>query len=121
MRILTVSNRLDVLSELNGRLKKIYPEADVIGETDPLMAGKYSFNNAVDMVFTDACMKRMTGLQLIRFIRREHSGVLTYLLGTAEEIDACLTTSAFDEITGAIVYPFTEQSFKKALKAEGEG
>lgn len=115
MKILTVSNSINVLSELNERLTKVFPESEVIEETDPLMAGKYSFNNAVDIVFTDFNMKRMTGLQLIQFIRHKQSGVLTYLLGRSEEIDSCLTMSAFDEITGVIPYPFTEE-FEKNLK-----
>lgn len=58
MKILTVSHRLAVLSERNERLKKIFPEADVIGETDPLMAEKYPLNNVSDMVFTNVRMKR---------------------------------------------------------------
>lgn len=113
MRILTVSNSLNVLSALNERLTKVYPEADIIRETDPLMAGKYSFHNAVDMVFADINMKRMTGLQLIQFIKHEHTDVLTYLVGTDEEIDASLTMTASDDVTGVIIYPFTEESFSR--------
>lgn len=116
MRIFTVSNRIKVLSELYEHLTKVYPEADIIGEIDPLMAGKQSFNNTVDMVFADVNMKRMTGLQLIKFIRHEHTDALTYLVGTAEEIDASLTATASDDITGVIVYPFTEESLVKGLK-----
>ena len=44
MRILAVSNDLSFLSELTDVLKKIVPEADVIKETDPLMAGDIDCN-----------------------------------------------------------------------------
>ncbi len=111
MTILTVSNSLNVLSDLNGLLTKIYPDAEIIREIDPLMAGKYSFRNAVDMVFADVNMKRMTGLQLIQFIKREHAHVLAYLVGTVEEIDDSLAMTTSDDITGTIVYPFTEDTF----------
>lgn len=64
MKIFTVINSLNVLSELKERLTKSYPESDIIEETDPLMTGKYSFNNAVNMVFADVNMKRITGFKL---------------------------------------------------------
>ncbi|MGN0814914.1 MAG: hypothetical protein ACI4MH_06760 [Candidatus Coproplasma sp.] len=115
MRILTVSNRIDVLKELIGHIGRAYPEAEVIGETDPLMACKYAFNNAVDAVFADANMKRMTGLQLINFIRRENSQALTYLVGSVGEINAC-TPSVENNLTGIVLYPFTEESFTGILK-----
>jgi DNA-binding LytR/AlgR family response regulator len=111
MRIFTVSNRLKILSELYEHLTKVYPEADIIEEIDPLMAGKQSFNNTVDMVFADINMKRMTGLQLIQFIRHVHTDALTYIVGTAEEISDSLTMAALDDVTGVIIYPFTEESF----------
>ena len=116
MRILTVSNNVNLLSDLNERLSELWPGADMIKEVDPLMAGKYAFHNAVDAVFAEVNMKRMTGLQLIRFIRREHTGTLTYLVGRAEEIRDSLTMTAPEEVTGVITYPFTEDSFAKDLQ-----
>lgn len=116
MRILTVSNRINVLTELNERLSKVFPKADLIGESDPLMAGKYSFNNAVDAVFADVNMKRMTGLQLLRFIRREQKETLTYLVGTESEIGESLQTGVCADVTGVIPYPFTDESFVKFIK-----
>ena len=117
MKILTVSNSISVLSELNERLAKAYPQADIIGETDPLMAGKYSCNNDVDMLFAAANMKRMTGMQLIDFIKREHVNAATYLVGTDEEISETVT-DAYECVTGVIVYPFTEKSFERSGEYE---
>lgn len=116
MKILTVSNRLTVLSELNECLSALYPEADIIAETDPLMAGKYVFNNPVDMVFADVNMKRMTGLQLIQFIRHEHADTLAYLMGTGEEISDLLTMTALEDVRGVLIYPFSEASFIKDIR-----
>lgn len=112
MKILTVSNNLKLLADLRARLTEVFPDAEVIEQTDPLMACKYSFNNCVDAAFADVNMKRMTGLQLIQFIRGEHTDALTYLVGTEEDIDACIALTAYGDVTGAIVYPFTQESFK---------
>ena len=114
MRILAVSNDLSVLSELNEVLKKIVPEADVIKETDPLMACKYSFKNEVDFTFADWEMKRMSFSDLTQFIKKERPRAKTYLIDK--------NAVALDELIcdgdGVIGYPFSLEELTKALKAE---
>ena len=114
MRILAVSNDLSVLSELNEVLKKIVPEADVIKETDPLMACKYSFKNEVDFMFADWEMKRMSFSDLTQFIKKERPRAKTYLIDK--------NAVALDELIcdgdGVIGYPFSLEELTKALKAE---
>lgn len=112
MRILAVSNDLSVLSELNEVLKKIFLEADVIMETDPLMACKYSFKNEVNFVFADREMKRMSFSDLTQFIKKERPRAKTYL------IDKNALT--LDELIcdGVIDYPFSLEELTKALKGE---
>ena len=78
MTILAVSNNFSLLERLCNGLSSIFPDADIIRETDSLMAGKYSFNHNIDMLFADVNMKRMGGVELIRFARQEHPGVLSY-------------------------------------------
>ena len=82
MTILAVSNNSTMLERLCNGLSSILPDADIIRETDSLMAGKYSFNHNIDMLFADVNMKRMGGVELIRFARQEHPGVLSYLILT---------------------------------------
>ena len=99
---------------MNERLSKVFPKADLIGESDPLMAGKYSFHHNFDMLFADVNMKRMGGVELIRFVRQEHPGVLSYLIVPSGEInDFPFLTS--DEVTGIIEEPLTKESLEKAL------
>lgn len=113
MRILAVSNDLSVLSELNEALKKIFPEADVIKETDPLMACKYSFKNEVNFVFADRKMKRMSFSDLTQFIKEERPRAKTYLIDkNAVALDALIC----DEFDGAIGYPFSLEELTKILK-----
>ena len=114
MRILAVSNDLSVLSELNEVLKKIFPEADVIKETDPLMACKYSFKNEVDFTFADWEMKRMSFSDLMQFIKKERPRAKTYLIDK--------NAVALDELIcdgdGVIGYPFSLEELTKILKGE---
>ena len=114
MTILAVSNNFSLLERLCNGLSSILPDADIIRETDSLMAGKYSFNHNIDMLFADVNMKRMGGVELIRFARQEHPGVLSYLIVPSGEInDFPFLTS--DEVTGIIEEPLTKASLEKAL------
>ena len=114
MKILTVANHIAILEELEKELSAVSPGSEIIRETDALMAGKYAFNHEVDIVFAEADMKRMNGLQLIHFVRQEHPGVLSYLIVPSGEQNEfpCLTS---DEVTGIIEDSFTNESLKKEL------
>lgn len=109
-RILAVSNELSVLSDLEDVLKKVFPGADVIKQTDPLMACKYSFNNQVDYAFASEDMRRMSGSDLLQFIKKEHPTVNTYLIFNGE---CCVTSPICDDSDGVIKYPFTVEELAK--------
>lgn len=118
MNILTVSNHITMLDRLEKELTVLYPEAVIIREIDALMAGKYAFNHGVDMVFAEAEMKRMNGLDLIRFVRHEHPGVKSFLVGSKKELSESLFTVS-EDVTGVLVYPLSRNALRKAvLKAE---
>ena len=113
MRILTAASRMSTLDELERELTAIFPDAEIIKETDALMAGKYAFNHAVDIVFAEADMKRMNGLELIRFVRQEHPDVKSFLIGPEKEFaESFLVVS--EDVTGVVVYPFTENAVRDA-------
>lgn len=114
MTILAVSNNYGLLERLCNGLSSILPNANIIRETDSLMAGKYSFNHNIDMLFADVNMKRMGGVELIRFARQEHPGVLSYLIVPSGEINDFPFLTP-DEVTGIIEEPLTRESLKKAL------
>ena len=114
MTILAVSNNSTMLERLCNGLSSILPDADIIRETDSLMAGKYSFNHNFDMLFADVNMKRMGGVELIRFARQEHPGVLSYLIVPNGEINDFPFLTP-DEVAGIIEEPLTRESLKKAL------
>ncbi|MGN1099038.1 MAG: hypothetical protein ACI4S9_01720 [Christensenellales bacterium] len=113
MRILAVSNDLSVLSELKGLLTRILPNADIITETDPLMACKYSFKNEVNLVFTARELKRMSFSELSQFIKKEHPTVKTYLI---YDKSTALDERISNEFDGIIGYPFSIEELTNTLK-----
>lgn len=117
MKILAVSNHPTMLDELQKELFGISPEAEIIRETDALMAGKYAFNHEVDVVFAEADMKRMNGLQLIQFVRFEHPDVKSYLIGSEKELsDSLLVVS--EDVTGVLTYPFAENAIREVWQGD---
>lgn len=115
MKILAVANQPAMLEALQAELQKILPKAEILKETDALMAGKYAFNHAVDIVFAKADMKRMSGLQLIRFVKHEHPGVKGFLV-EAENQPSALSPAAAGEVAGVLTYPFAENAVCNALQ-----
>lgn len=112
-RILAVSNESAVLTELESVLKKVFPLAVVIKETDPLMACKYSFNNEVNYVFASEDMRRMSGFDLLQFIKKEHPAVKTYLIFKDKSRSSA---TFYDDFAGVVEYPFLTEEVEKTLK-----
>ncbi len=88
MTILIVGNNITILKEVSAQFQGIYPSADVMIKTDPLMAGKYSCCHEVDMLITEPEMKRMNGMQLIDFVRHEHPEIPAYLIVNEADVVA---------------------------------
>lgn len=116
MNILAVSSNAALLTTLEDILKSLFPDAVIARAADPLMAGKYAFHNKVDLLLAEAEMKRMDGVQLIRFVRQEQPGVRAWLMGREETLQA-LSPSAQGEASGLITIPFTDAEVAAALKA----
>ena len=66
MEILTVSNDKALLADLHGALRSLFPTAYIAQETDPLMAGKYAFQNDVDRLWTVAVAKTRISMSFAR-------------------------------------------------------
>ncbi len=107
MKILVVSNNTSVLMNLCIRLESVFPLETIVQERDSLMAGKYAFNNKIDMIFADINMKRMNGVELVEFVKHDNPKVQAFLVGTAEEIFE-LTVSVPEDVDGILTYPFTD-------------
>lgn len=115
MKILTVANHKAMLDALEKELEDIFPGSEIVKETDALMAGKYAFNQGVDVVFAEAEMKRMNGLQLIQFVRQEHPGVRSFLIGSEQELSESFLVVS-EDVTGVLAYPFAKKAVQDACK-----
>ena len=119
MKILTAANHVTMLEALEKEIAHFFPKAEIIKENDALMAGKYAFNHEVDVVFAEADMKRMNGLQLIQFVRHEHPTVKTFLFGTQKELSASHAVAS-EDVTGVLTYPFAEDAVREVLQRGGQ-
>lgn len=119
MKILTAANHAAMLNELGKALSEIFPDSELIQEADALMAAKYAFNHEVDIVFAEADMKRMNGLQIIQFVRHEHPNVKSFLVGTEKQLAESLLLVS-EDVTGFLAYPFAEDSVREVLQRNGQ-
>lgn len=118
MKILIVANHIAILEELEKEISAVFPGSEIVRETDALMAGKYAFNHEVHIVFAEANMKRMNGLQLIQFVKHEHPDVKSYLIGTDEDFSESFLIVS-EDVTGFLTYPFTKDSVKTIVRDYG--
>ncbi len=109
MTILIVGNNASILNELKSKLSIRGPSAELVIKTDPLMAGKYSHNHEVDILFTEMDMKRMNGMHLIEYVRHERPAVLTYLIVQEKDLHE-YPLNGIDNVTEFIKYPFTDSN-----------
>lgn len=119
MKILAAANNIAMLEDLKKKLSDFSAESEIIKESDALMAGKYAFNHKVDIVFAEAEMKRMNGLQLIEFVRHEHPDVKSFLIGSEKELSESFLDIS-EDVTGVLPYPFAENAIEDALQKSGQ-
>lgn len=108
MKILVVDNYNKRLQHLAGLLSSAFPDAEIETTIDPLMAGKYSFNNRVDILFAGLEMKRMNGMELGRFVRKNSPMAKVYLLGLENEHKDTYINPE-ENINGLLLYPFSAE------------
>ena len=114
MKILTAANHVAILEELEKELSAVSPGSEIIRGTEPLMAGKYVFNHEDDMVFAETNMKPLNGLQRIQFVKHEHPGVKSYLIGADEDFSESFLIVS-EDVTGILTYPFTKETIQAVL------
>ena len=115
MNILVVGSNEVLLPTLEGILKGLCPGAVITRAADPLMAGKCAFHNKVDLLLAEVEMRRMNGVQLIRFVRQEQPAVRAYLMGSADALRG-LPPHIQSEAAGLIPFPLTAAAVEAALK-----
>lgn len=77
MTIISVDPRPDKLEHLTSCIAANHPEAKICSFTDPLLAYKFGAGTPVDSVYTYIDMKRLTGFELSKMLRRLYPQILT--------------------------------------------
>lgn len=70
MLIVLVNNNITEMESFSTRIKQEIPNCTCLLFADPFLSVKYIMNNPVDMVFVEAKMQRLNGIELLRNIRR---------------------------------------------------
>ena len=112
MKILAVGKDPTLLAEVCACLAELFPDAEVRREMDALLAGKYVFNHKVDLLIAEIGTRRMNGVQLCRFVRREQPDVCTCVIGTEKEL---LSLAPVKEVDHTLEFPCTVDSMRIAL------
>lgn len=120
MKILASDYNKKRLDELSGCIRTVYPEGELIAETDSLMAGKKCFFEAFDIVFASLDDMRLDGVKMKDFARRCNNSAKYFICGSAcdlyewyiidENGDVCE-----DGVDGTISYPVTKEKIVSAL------
>ena len=81
MHILVVDDEIAVLHEQMQEIRKVFPEADIHEETNPLSALAWSRKlkergETLSYAFLDVRMREMDGIELARYLRMEHRQVV---------------------------------------------
>ena len=113
MNILLVESSIQRLRSTAVLLQRVLPNSFVMSTADPLMAAKYAFNHSVDLVLAALNMKRMSGLQLIAFVREQHPEVRTCLLASDQELADC--PEIFNSGVQWLALPITEEALRPVL------
>lgn len=117
MEILTVDGDAVRLAETVTLLQRVFPYASIIAQDDALMAGKYAYNSPVDILFAAFLMKRMDGLQLADFVRRQHPEAWVFLTACPAQYTNAPTNEG--EADGFLAEPLNEARLHLAMtKAE---
>ena len=69
VNIVITSNNTAELAALSTTLQQVFPDCECRRFTDPLLAAKYAWNNAVDLMIVKERMRPVNCIELIKNIR----------------------------------------------------
>lgn len=112
LTILAVDNDEKRLKNLMKLLCETFPDDHVEGTCDPLMAGKYGYNNRVDLMLTALVMRPMDGDRMAAFMRRKIPDIKVVLMAYESEFEDYICD--YDNYT-VLRFPASKEKLKKAV------
>ena len=79
---------------------------------DPMAAVKYSYNNDVDVVYTEVLLPHITGVDITNLLRKRNAGIQICFL---TDTDQYLHIGKKYSIAGYYIKPFLEEGQNKNL------
>ena len=93
---LSADNNTETLANLSEAVHLAFPDAQVLPFQDELLAGQYISNNPVDFLFARVDNRRMSGFDILRFVRRVDNAPNTVLVADSQELrDDAIRADAF--------------------------
>jgi two-component SAPR family response regulator len=71
MRIVLTGNQTEELNRFSKSISQVLGQCEFICFTDPMLSAKYIWHHPVDIVFAEERMRPVSGIDLLRVIRKE--------------------------------------------------
>lgn len=112
MYTMTVDDRSSVVNMLIRILKRIEPESEHIGFTDPKESLQYAGTHTIDVAFLDVEMPDISGIELAKKLQKIYPLInIVFITGYEEYMPKAFQLSASDYL----MKPVTEKAVVKAL------
>lgn len=123
MVILIVDDEPERLEQTGKLTGELFPKAQIVMESDPLMAGKYALFHPVDVLISALRMRRADGLVMKKMVRYANENAKVYLMGTMEHFDQWNLVDLVGKLSdpsvdGLLVFPITQTLLEKVLCAK---
>lgn len=110
-----VDNNAETLNEMFNAICTAFPDADIHSFQDELSAAQYTFNNPVNLMLTRADNRRMSGFDMIRFVRKLKTVPDVALVSDSQELrNDAMRAGAF----GFLLRPVTATQISDLLTEE---
>lgn len=110
LKILAIDNEKNNLKALIGCLKTIYPGSHIIPFKDAMLSVQYGYNYPVDMIYTNVILHHITGLQVMKLLRKVHPALAVNFVANTDEYTEAAAALGAD---GYYLTPVSEESLFK--------
>lgn len=112
MKILLADNDKRSLENLEQTIRRILPDAQIVCFEDAVLAKQYIETNEADVLFTEVCMKEVSGFTLTKLMKEKSCN--TYVVFTTESQGYAIHAWGA-HVNGYLLKPLTEEKVQSEL------
>lgn len=112
MKILLADNDKRSLENLEQTIRRILPDAQIVCFEDAVLAKQYIETNEADVLFTEVCMKEVSGFTLTKLMKEKSCN--TYVVFTTESQEYAIHAWGA-HVNGYLLKPLTEEKVQSEL------